>query len=138
MNEVRIAIVGMGIGRANAGGYMRHPRARVTALCDIVEERMIEAEQALGLTDVKHYTSYQEMSRDPEIDAVFVGVPNQFHVPVALEAVSFLFYDSQHDALMVPWALRGALLNVGLVLYTLAFLWTIPPRSSSGSSPSRH
>ncbi|MCB0094566.1 MAG: Gfo/Idh/MocA family oxidoreductase [Caldilineaceae bacterium] len=87
MNEVRIAIVGMGIGRANAGGYMRHPRARVTALCDIVEERMVEAEQALGLTDVKHYTSYQEMSRDPEIDAVFVGVPNQFHVPVALEAV---------------------------------------------------
>ena len=58
--------------------------------------------------------------------------------PVALEAVSALFYDSQHDALMVPWALRGALLNVGLVLYTLAFLWTIPPRSSSGSSPSRH
>jgi len=27
------------------------------------------------------------MCRDPEIDAVFVGTPNQLHVPVALEAV---------------------------------------------------
>ncbi|MEZ4379532.1 MAG: hypothetical protein R3B35_14750 [Gemmatimonadales bacterium] len=67
-----------------------------------------------------------------------LGAVISYAPPVALEAVSFLFYDSQHDALMVPWALRGALLNVGLVLYTLAFLWTIPPRSSSGSSPSRH
>jgi len=87
MGEVRIAIVGMGIGRANAGGYMRTPRARVTALCDIFEERMVEAEQALGLEGAKHYLNYEEMCRDPEIDAVFVGVPNQFHVPVALEAV---------------------------------------------------
>lgn len=87
MNEVRVAIVGMGIGRANAGGFIRTPRVRVTALCDIVEERMVEAQTVLGLEDVKHYTSYEEMSRDPEIDAVFVGVPNQFHVPVALEAV---------------------------------------------------
>ena len=87
MSEVRIAIVGMGIGRANAAGYIRHPRAQVVALCDILEDRMVEAEQVLGLTDVKHYTSHEEMSRDPDIDAVFVGVPNQFHVPVALEAV---------------------------------------------------
>ena len=87
MNEVRIGIVGMGIGRANAKGYMAHPRARVVALCDVVEARMVEAEEALDLKDAKHYTSYEAMCRDPEIDAVFVGVPNQFHVPVALEVV---------------------------------------------------
>ncbi|MEZ4735786.1 MAG: Gfo/Idh/MocA family oxidoreductase [Caldilineaceae bacterium] len=87
MNEVRVAIVGMGIGKANAGGYIRNPRARVVALCDVVEARMVEAAEALKLSDVKQYTSYEAMSRDPEIDAVFVGVPNQFHVPLALEAV---------------------------------------------------
>jgi len=27
MNELRIAIVGMGIGKANALGYIHHPRA---------------------------------------------------------------------------------------------------------------
>lgn len=87
MNEVRVAIVGMGIGRANAGGFIRTPRARVTTLCDLVDARMDEAAEALKLTDVKRYNSYQEMCRDPEIDAVFVGVPNQYHVPVAMEAV---------------------------------------------------
>ena len=87
MNQLRIAIVGMGIGQSNARGYINNPRARVVALCDMLEDRMVEAQNALGLTDVKHFTSYEEMSHDPEIDAVFVGVPNQFHVPVALEAV---------------------------------------------------
>jgi predicted dehydrogenase len=33
------------------------------------------------------YTDYREMCRDPGIDAVFIGTPNQWHVPVALEAV---------------------------------------------------
>ena len=87
MSEVRIGIIGMGIGRANAGGFIRTPRARVTALCDVLEARMVETAVALNLPDAKHYTSYEAMCRDPEIDAVFVGVPNQFHVPVALEAV---------------------------------------------------
>jgi len=36
---------------------------------------------------VKLYTDYEEMCRDSEIDAVFVGTPNQWHVPVALEAI---------------------------------------------------
>jgi predicted dehydrogenase len=36
---------------------------------------------------VRFYTDYKEMCRDPDIDAVFVGTPNQTHVPVALEAV---------------------------------------------------
>ena len=34
----------------------------------------------------KFYTDYRAMCRDPEIDAVFVGTPNQLHVPIALEA----------------------------------------------------
>ena len=64
MNEVRIAIVGMGIGKANALGYIHHPRARVVALCDVLEARMDTTATELGLTDVKKYTSYEEMSRD--------------------------------------------------------------------------
>ena len=33
------------------------------------------------------YTDYRDMVADPEIDAVFIGTPNQWHVPIALEAV---------------------------------------------------
>ncbi len=40
MEEVRVGIVGMGIGRPNALGIARNRRGRVAALCDLAEERM--------------------------------------------------------------------------------------------------
>jgi predicted dehydrogenase len=86
MKEVRTAIVGMGIGRPNGRAIAAHPRGRVVALCDLVEERMDAFAQELS-TECRFYTDYKEMCCDPEIDAVFVGTPNQLHVPVALEAV---------------------------------------------------
>ncbi|HEX6971729.1 MAG TPA: Gfo/Idh/MocA family oxidoreductase [Limnochordia bacterium] len=86
MQEVKVAIVGMGIGRPNGRAIARHPQGRVVALCDLVEERMREFAQELP-NPVKFYTDYKEMCKDPEIDAVFVGTPNQWHAPVALEAV---------------------------------------------------
>ena len=86
MRQVRAAIVGMGIGRPNGRAIARSPRGRVVALCDLVEEKMRGFAAELP-EPVKLYTDYKAMCRDPEIDAVFVGTPNQWHVPVALEAV---------------------------------------------------
>ena len=86
--EVRVGIVGMGIGRPNARALDKNPRGRVVALCDLLPARMEEFVKELpDPASVKRYTSYQEMCRDPEVDAVFVGTPNQWHVPVALEVV---------------------------------------------------
>jgi predicted dehydrogenase len=76
----------MGIGRPNAKAIAANPRGRVVALCDLFEERMDEFAAELP-EPVKKYTDYHEMCRDPEIDAVFVGLPNQLHAPVAIEAM---------------------------------------------------
>lgn len=86
MKEVRAGIVGMGIGRPNGRAIARHPRGRVVALCDLVEDRMRDFATELP-EEPKLYTDYRRMCRDPEIDAVFIGTPNQSHVPIALEAV---------------------------------------------------
>jgi predicted dehydrogenase len=86
MKEVRVGIVGMGVGRANARGFVKTPRARVVALCDLLEDRMAEFAAELP-GPVKCVTDYKELCRDAEVDAVFVGTPNQWHVPVALEAI---------------------------------------------------
>ena len=86
MKRVRIAIVGMGIGKTNAKGIVNNARGRVVALCDVLEERMQEF--AVELPEpVKFYSDYEKMCRDPEIDAVFVGTPNQWHVPIAMAAI---------------------------------------------------
>jgi predicted dehydrogenase len=86
MTKVRFAVVGMGIGKAQARGITAEPRGEVVALCDLDEARMAEVAAELP-GSVKQYTDYREMCRDPEIDAVYVGTPNQLHVPVALAVV---------------------------------------------------
>jgi len=86
MKEVRAAIVGMGIGRPNALGLAHNKRGRVVALCDLVEDRMRDFAKSLP-EPVRLFTDYQALCRDPEIDAIFVGTPNQWHVPIAREAV---------------------------------------------------
>jgi len=84
--KVRAAIVGMGIGRPNGRAIQSNPRGEIVALCDLVEERMKGFAKDLP-GEVKFYTDYKKMCKDPDIDAVFVGTPNQWHVPIALEAV---------------------------------------------------
>jgi predicted dehydrogenase len=86
VSEVRFGIVGMGIGKANGRAIAKDPRGRVLALCDLAPERMAEFAAELP-GPVKQYTDHEAMCADPEIDAVFVGTPNQYHVPVALAAV---------------------------------------------------
>ncbi len=86
MEQVRVAIVGLNIGKPMARGFVKSPRGHVAALCDLLEPRMRDfAAEIPG--PVKCYTDYLELCRDPDIDAIFIGTPNQWHVPIAMEAV---------------------------------------------------
>jgi predicted dehydrogenase len=86
MNKLRVAVVGMGIGRNNGRALMRNPRGRIVALCDLIPERMLDFAKEIP-DPVRTYTDYRELCRDSEVDAVVVCPPNQWHVPIALEAV---------------------------------------------------
>lgn len=61
-------------------GASEDPRIKVTAICS----RSEEAAQAFidrhpEIEGAKIYTSVAEMAQDPEIDAVYIGTPNQTH-----------------------------------------------------------
>ncbi|MCY3900345.1 MAG: Gfo/Idh/MocA family oxidoreductase [Caldilineaceae bacterium] len=89
MNKVRVAVVGMGIGRPNGLALASNPRAEVVALCDLVEESMTDFAALLPQPDeVRLYTDFDELCRSREIDAIFIGTPNQLHVPMGLKAVA--------------------------------------------------
>jgi predicted dehydrogenase len=83
---VRVAIIGMGIGRPNAHAIAKDPRGRVVALCDLDESRMKDFAKDLP-APIRFFTDYKALCRDKEVDAVFIGTPNQLHVPMGLEAV---------------------------------------------------
>ncbi|MCY4409695.1 MAG: Gfo/Idh/MocA family oxidoreductase [Caldilineaceae bacterium] len=89
MKKLRVAVVGMGIGRPNGLALAHNPRAEVVALCDLVEERMNDFASLLPQPDeVRLYTDFDELCRSREIDAIFIGTPNQLHVPMGLKAVA--------------------------------------------------
>ena len=89
MKTLRVAIVGMGIGRPNGLALAENPRADVVALCDLVEERMAEFAQLLPQPkQIRLFDDFDELCRWREVDAIFVGTPNQLHVPMGLQAVS--------------------------------------------------
>lgn len=89
MKKLRVAVVGMGIGRPNGLALANNPRAEVVALCDLFEERMADFAQLLPQPDeVRLYTDFDELCRSQEIDAIFIGTPNQLHVPMGLKMVA--------------------------------------------------
>lgn len=89
MKRLRVAVVGMGIGRPNGLALARNPRADVVALCDLVEERMQEFAQSLPQpNEVRLFTDFDQLCRSREVDAIFIGTPNQLHVPMGLKAVA--------------------------------------------------
>ena len=89
MSKVRVAVVGMGIGRPNGLALANNPRADVVALCDLFEERMADFAATLPQPDqIRFFSSFDELCRSREIDAIFIGTPNQLHVPMALKAIA--------------------------------------------------
>ncbi len=88
MQELRVGIIGMGIGRANAIALDSSPRCRVTALCDILPERMPEIAAQIPSQPDLFFTDHRELCASDEVDAIFVGTPNQFHVPVAMDVLN--------------------------------------------------
>ena len=79
---IKVGIVGTGIGRFHASGYKKCPDVEIKAFCDIDRERAERSAKDYGAPDV--YTDYNEMLKDPEIDAVSVCTPNSLHAPVTI------------------------------------------------------
>lgn len=84
--KLGVGIVGLGIGSVHLQGYLQCPEARVVALCDVDEER---ARKVAAEHDIPHvYTSYEDMMKEAEVEAVSVCTPNFLHAPITLAALA--------------------------------------------------
>ena len=86
---VRLGLVGTGrISDWVLKGARQDPRIKVTAVCSreletayaFVERNQLEP-------GVNVYTSVEEMTADPQVDAIYIGTPNQTHCEYALIAL---------------------------------------------------
>ena len=84
---LKVGIVGCGmIGREHAKRLQYKIRGcEVTAVCDVFEDSAKNTAALIG--DVKVYTNYEELVADPEVDAIVVTTPGQFHKGPILAAI---------------------------------------------------
>ncbi|MEN8681342.1 MAG: Gfo/Idh/MocA family oxidoreductase [Akkermansiaceae bacterium] len=97
-NHPNIAIVGLGFGAEFIPIYQRHPNANMAAICQRTESSLNEIGDKYGIE--KRYTSYEELLKDSEIDAVHINSPIPNHAEQTIAALKA----GKHVACTVPMA----------------------------------
>jgi hypothetical protein len=105
---VRFGIIGVGKrGTAMLELLLAIPNARVTAVCDVVEEKVLRAQARIvkaGQPSPAIFSAgdrdFANLVRRDDIDFVYVATPWDWHVPMALEAMQA----GKHAGLEVPAA----------------------------------
>lgn len=96
--KINVAIIGLGFGAEFIPIYQRHPNANMYAICQRNEEKLNEVGDAFGIA--VRYTDYDELLKDPNIDAVHINTPIQNHAEQSLKALRA----GKHVACTVPMA----------------------------------
>lgn len=96
--QLNIAIVGLGFGAEFIPIYQKHPLANMYAICQRNEDKLNEIGDAFGVA--KRYTDYDDLLKDPNIDAVHINTPIQAHAEQSLKALRA----GKHVACTVPMA----------------------------------
>jgi predicted dehydrogenase len=89
-NQRRLRVGVLGAGQIAQAAHLEAARkahnAELYALCDAAED-LLEPVAAVHRPRVT-YTDYAQMLADPNVDAVIVAIADQFHVPMALNALA--------------------------------------------------
>jgi len=98
--KVKVGIVGTGLtSYYQARGWLSHPEAEIAAACDIDEWKLESKAEAWGVK--KTYTNYDELVKDPEINAVDIILPHYLHADCAIKAAEA----GKHVLLQKPMAM---------------------------------
>jgi len=84
-NNVRIGIIGMGMGKFHLRHYLEHPAATVVGIADLARERLDLAAQSAPNASL--YQDYETMLKEQRPDLVSVALPNHLHEPVSVAAL---------------------------------------------------
>ncbi|MFH1998487.1 MAG: Gfo/Idh/MocA family oxidoreductase, partial [Planctomycetota bacterium] len=108
IETVRIGYVGVGgMGMAHVGNLIKIKGAQITAVCDIVEEKVTHAQKRIeeaGFPRPAGYTrgetDFERMCQEEDLDLVYTATPWRWHVPVCVAAMKA----GKHAATEVPAA----------------------------------
>ena len=96
--KVRVAIVGLGFGAEFIPIYQAHPNAEMYAVCRRNKAELDKTADRYKIA--KRYTSYEELLKDPNVDAVHINSPIPDHAEQSVLALNA----GKHVACTVPAA----------------------------------
>ena len=96
--RINVALVGLGFGAEFIPIYQRHPLARLHAICQRDKKKLDTIGDAFGVE--RRHTSFEELLRDPELDAVHINSPIPDHAWMSIAALEA----GKHVACTVPMA----------------------------------
>jgi len=83
--KLRAGIVGLGVGKSHARGYLSSPDTELAAVCDANAERL-----ALSADEWKveaRYTDFRTMFKEANLDIVSICLPNALHAEASIAAL---------------------------------------------------
>ena len=96
--KIRVAVVGLGFGAEFIPIYQAHPHAEMYAVCRRNKAELDKCGDRFGIK--VRYTSYEDLLKDPNVDAVHINSPIPDHAPQSLAALKA----GKHVACTVPMA----------------------------------
>jgi predicted dehydrogenase len=95
-NKVRVAIIGLGFGAEFIPIYQAHPDAEMYAICQRNVQNLHRVGEQFGIA--KRYASYDDLLKDPAVDAVHINSPIPDHAAMSIKALGA----GKHVACTVP------------------------------------
>ena len=96
---INVALVGLGrIADVHYPGYIGNSDARILAVCDTNEETVLRRKAEWNIP--KHYTSFEAVLADSDIDAVEILTPTMMHAEMTIKALEA----GKHVAVQKPMA----------------------------------
>jgi predicted dehydrogenase len=85
MDELRAAVIGLGVGERHIFGYESDPRCKVVALCDFDESRLTEV--GIRHPNCRVTTDSRDILFDPTIDVVSIASYDSYHCDQVVSAL---------------------------------------------------
>lgn len=96
--KIRVAIVGLGFGAEFIPIFQAHPDAEMYAVCQRTRSKLDAVGNRFGIK--VRYTNYDDLLKDPNVDAVHINSPIGDHAPQSIAALKA----GKHVASTVPAA----------------------------------
>lgn len=102
MDKVRFGFIGAGkISQFSAEAVNKHENGQVVAVQDLNQDRLNELADDF---DIEHrFATSDELFACPEVDAVYIAVPNRFHAELSIAAMKA----GKHVVLEKPFAMSA-------------------------------